>query len=431
MAEVFARHYAMAPHEDLLNMEGWTSQGTDIIVRENQGAPFDSGGSEHATEHPQGKQTENFVRSAEDLSDDGDKIIRSVIAVKFMQRDTYLNATPEHRFFEAADAGGTIWALIYDGQSVDDNQIVLRDSNGLWGLFDAGPFVADTWYIFDLIWKHNTSGGMTYWRDKSDVANITGRDFHNADGDIRYKVRGQIDAGDPIGPGGIMYCSYVNHFTDAAVASSARCKKYLYRPYNHNGKTAAVVKRNGTTQPGDTLTGGNGWEKVWNVAADSLAAAYTPAVFGEKSGLVACDKDIDKSGPAGKHPLGTVALVATFCFKYTAATKGGNNQDPLMSYGQGNTDLDTFTIASFNVTRGTNLYWWKHLNPGDTGFPTILQFAMLGFTNDSHDFSTVITLSLIECHCTYLVEDRGPPLTQIKMLGTTLLAGLTTLGAKE
>ena len=62
MAEVFARHYAMAPHEDLLNMEGWTSKGTDIVVVEDEGAPFDSGGSEHCTEHRPGKITENQAR---------------------------------------------------------------------------------------------------------------------------------------------------------------------------------------------------------------------------------------------------------------------------------------------------------------------------------------------------------------------------------
>lgn len=421
MAEVLEKYFCMFPNTAYMLIEGWLELGIDVVIVEDEGRPA-SVGESHAALLVQGKVTENFIRTG-DLPESG--IIRSTIAVKFEQRDTYLNENPLHYFCRFLDNSGAnqLGALYYEGIDVNNNRIGIEDASGFRTVLDTGPFVAGQWLTLDSLWRHNGSAPWRLFRNGTEKGTVSGGDFFTTAGDIQIKPQGQEDNG-PLGPGGRTWCSFVAHYTDVPFPNAAPLyAKFMFRPYNHYGE--AVCDHEGNT-PAPALLSGDG-SMIWDNAT-TVAQYRTTGITTAKGGAWPCDRDIDRSGPGGRFSAGTTPVACNGCYWTDHSIKGGDDDDPHTLIGKANNDVDSFTIVETDIARGFNVKSQKLLVPGDTGFPGIDEYAMLGILERQKTMS-IGTLGLEETLMSYLVLDSPPKLTTVKVLGDTFGLGETVAAA--
>lgn len=417
MAQVLDHIWCMFPNLGYLPIEGWVDVGNEVTIVESEGQPANTGDS-HCAKLDQGKATANVLRSIA-LPDTG--ILKATVAIKFSQRDIYLNENPFHYFFQVWDNAGAnrVAALYYEGIAANNNRIGIEDSVGTRTVLDTGPFVADIWYTFDNVFRHLDSTAWFLFRNGVFQASATGMDFFTASGDVEYRVYGQLENGPP-GPGGSVHVTFVAHYTDATVAAEPLTAKYLFRPDGYYGE--AVCDHEGNT-PAPALFTGSGADIA--DLADTKATYRGTGVSSANGGAWPCDRGV--KGPGGVFPGHDVTPVAVQgCYWTDHATKGGDDDDPHTLIGKANNDLDTFTIVETDIDRGVNVKSQKLLLPGDTGFPDASDFLMLGILE--RQAVSAGQLGLEETIGEYLVLDTVPPLTQIRCFGDTKVLG-ETVGA--
>ncbi len=394
-------------------MQGWKDFGTLTTIVTDQGSPTD--GDLEALKLLPGKANETFGRT-EDLVSDG-STLRATIYIKFSQRDTYLNENPIHDFFEIYDNNSAtkIGGLYYEGVDVNNNRVGFVDRLGVRTVLDTGPFVANIWYRFDLVWKHLASIAPGLFRNGVFQSSTGFRDVFSTSGPVQYKVAGQIIS--TPGPGGDTYVPFIAH--SIGLPGLVAMQQVQYRHFRVFGYVGvAMVCDEAGSVPGDDLFSGAAENFTDN--ATTVAGYRPPGIGSPRGGCLVSDRNSPLSGPSGAFAGAAVGFAAKFNYWHDMSTKGSGDLDPWVLYGKVDNDLGTFVVGEFNVPRAPNVKTQVLVLPGDAKFPDVDDFALMGLL---HKANTVSTFFMEEMMMTYLVEYPTPPLVQVHVLGDAQVLG--------